>query len=130
MKRLHNHPILKKYRKSLRNRSTRAEVALWKLIKKRQLKGRKFRRQYSIGRYIIDFYCYEESLAVEVDGPIHETSFQMAYDAERTAFLEGHGVTVIRVQNEEVFREPDTVLRYISSHFRGCDPSAPKGHLP
>jgi very-short-patch-repair endonuclease len=63
-----NRKYLETNRKWLRNNSTSAEAALWKLLKNKQLEGRKFRRQQSIGKYIVDFYCSQEKLIVELDG--------------------------------------------------------------
>ncbi|WP_255518216.1 endonuclease domain-containing protein [Fulvivirga sp. M361] len=65
---LYNKPELKKFRKELRNNGTSAEATLWTMLKNKQLEGRKFRRQYSVGYYILDFYCTSERLAIELDG--------------------------------------------------------------
>jgi very-short-patch-repair endonuclease len=65
---LFNRKGLKSFRSSLRKRSTSAEVALWELLRSKQLDGRKFRRQYSIGSYIVDFCCPSEKLVIELDG--------------------------------------------------------------
>jgi very-short-patch-repair endonuclease len=69
--RIHNRVELKPFRKKLRNNSTSAEATLWTYLKNRQLEGRKFRRQHSIGNYIADFYCPEEQLVIELDGEGH-----------------------------------------------------------
>jgi len=69
-----NRKSLKSFRSSLRNRSTSAETALWEMLKSRKLKGRKFRRQYSIGSYIVDFCCPSEKLIIELDGAPHGES--------------------------------------------------------
>jgi very-short-patch-repair endonuclease len=66
--RIFNKPELKQYRKTLREKSTSAEVALWNLLKNKQLEGRKFRRQYSLGKYIADFCCPAEKMIIELDG--------------------------------------------------------------
>jgi very-short-patch-repair endonuclease len=66
-----NRKSLKSFRSSLRNRSTSAEAALWEMLKSRKLEGRKFRRQYSIGSYIVDFCCPAEKLVIELDGAPH-----------------------------------------------------------
>ena len=68
---LFNRKALKSFRKSLRNRSTSAEAALWVMIKSRKLDGRKFRRQYSIENCIVDFCCPSEKLVIELDGDPH-----------------------------------------------------------
>lgn len=108
---------LKKRRRQLRKRATPAERALWNMLRKHQLGGRKFRRQHSIGSYIVDFYCPSESLAVELDGADHDDPARAAYDSERTAFLNEHGVNVIRFENGHVFDQPDVVLAAIAHHF-------------
>ena len=79
-----NLPPLKPRRRELRTYGTSAEAALWNLLKKRQLRGRKFRRQHSVGRYILDFYCPSERLAIELDGAHHYTPAGQDHDARRT----------------------------------------------
>jgi very-short-patch-repair endonuclease len=68
----HNRPELKEVRKKLRNQATPAEAALWKLLSGKKCGGLKFRRQHSVGPYILDFYCPEAKLAIEVDGNAHD----------------------------------------------------------
>ena len=67
---IHNRPVLKSRRKELRNNSTSAEKLLWGMLQHSNLGGYKFRRQHSVGAYILDFYCPSEKLAVELDGAI------------------------------------------------------------
>ena len=74
---------------------TPAEAALWKRLQKRQLEGRRFRRQHSVGPFILDFYCPEEKLAVELDGAVHDDPGRSEYDDERTASLQAHGSRVL-----------------------------------
>ena len=69
---LHDRNYLRKYRKSNRKSLTPAEAVLWNYLKRRKLDGRKFRRQHSIGNYIVDFYCANETLIVELDGLVHQ----------------------------------------------------------
>jgi len=66
-----NRKYLKSFRSSLRNKSTSAEAVLWNILKSKNLNGRKFRRQHSIGNYIVDFYCASEKLVIELDGNPH-----------------------------------------------------------
>lgn len=115
---LHNRKYLKGFRKELRNNSTKAESRLWKVLRKRQLGDRKFRRQHSIGNYIVDFYCPEEKLIVELDGAVHHNTFNEAYDFKRTRELEKMGFTVIRFENRWVFEQMDMVLDGIQNAFR------------
>lgn len=119
---LTNSPELKPFRKTLRNFSTPAERVLWGYLKNRQLQGRKFRRQFSIGDYIVDFYCVEEKLAVELDGQPHFTAAGTQYDAERDAYLNHLGVRVLRFENKLVFRALDSILSEIEAQFQQSRP--------
>src|SRR5687768_5169675 len=100
---LHTRQALKPRRTQLRRNLTPAEATLWKALKKSQLSGRKFRRQHSVGKYVLDFYCVEEWLAVELDGEVHRRGPTRAADMERTAFLNSVGIEVIRFENFLVF---------------------------
>ncbi len=124
---LHNRRILKSRRKKLRNHGTSAEAVLWNVLKKSQLHGRKFRRQHSIGRFIVDFYCPVERLIVEVDGPIHDHPVRAAYDARRTAYLERLGFRLIRIRNEDVFASPEAAAAYIATFFLDDSPAKSLG---
>ncbi len=110
-------PILQEFRTNLRKRLTPAEAALWRSLKGSKLDGRKFRRQHSVGNYILDFYCPEERLAVELDGQVHRNEQAEAYDAARRDFLARHRIKVIRFENFLVFDERDYVLERIKSFF-------------
>jgi very-short-patch-repair endonuclease len=114
---VHNKKELEDRRKLLRNNLTSAEAALWALLKGKQVEGRKFRRQHSIGYYIIDFYCPLEKLAVELDGQHHFTEEGQAHDKERTRYLSTLNIRVVRFENEEVFQRPEEVLAEIKRHF-------------
>ena len=98
---------LKSFRSFLRNKATSAEAALWDIIKSRQLEGRKFRRQYSIGNYIVDFCCPSEKLIIELDGDPHGEYNKIQLDENRDKFLESLGFTVLRFENRFVFQEPE-----------------------
>ena len=113
-----NKPGLKAFRKELRNNATAAEATLWKFLKQKQLKGRKFRRQYSIGKYIVDFYCPAEKLVIELDGDGHFSSAGYVNDQERTRFIEEQGVRVVRFENDDVFDDLENVLGKISDCFQ------------
>jgi len=93
---LHNRKYLKAQRQDLRNNLTPAEAELWKYLKGAQLAGRKFRRQHSIGNYILDFYCPAERLVVELDGQVHQHLITAQADAERDEKLQALGIQVIR----------------------------------
>jgi very-short-patch-repair endonuclease len=115
---LNNSPELKKRRRDLRNNLTKAEVTLWKYIKGNQLEGRKFRRQFSVGNYILDFYCFEEKLAIELDGKEHYTEGSYEYDLSRDSFLKAQGITILRFENEDIFKCTEEVLEKIKSYFK------------
>lgn len=115
---IHNRKELKPYRKELRNNLTPAEVTLWLELKGKQLEGRKFRRQHSVGSYILDFYCPSERLCIELDGAQHFTEEGMAYDQERTEYLNSLNIRVIRFKNLDVFERMEMVLSEIKKNFR------------
>jgi very-short-patch-repair endonuclease len=119
MSRLNNKPLLTVRRKRLRNNGTPAEAYFWLFLKKRQVEGRKFRRQFSVGKYIVDFYCPSERLAIELDGQHHFTDPEaVTYDQKRTLYLQNQGITVIRFSNSEIFQHTDVVLELIKKQFR------------
>jgi very-short-patch-repair endonuclease len=98
--------------KVLRKSMTNAEKILWSRLRRRQLNGLFFRKQHPYGIYIIDFFCHELNLAVEVDGKIHLD--KISYDNERTKYLESTGITVIRFTNNDVEARIDYVLDKIA----------------
>ena len=111
---LFNRKGLKSFRSSLRKRSTSAEAELWEMLKSKQLDGRKFRRQYSIGSYIVDFCCPSEKLVIELDGDSHGEYHKIQEDENRDKYIESLGFTVLRFENRFVFREPE----YLKSEIR------------
>ncbi|WP_201980783.1 endonuclease domain-containing protein [Hymenobacter rubidus] len=113
----HNLPQKKEARRTLRNTLTPAEATLWKCLKGGQLAGRKFRRQHSVGAYILDFYCPEERIAVELDGAGHFTVAGSLHDAARTDYLNTLGIQVIRFENKLIWSALDDVLQTIASKF-------------
>ena len=102
--------ILSKARR-LRKQSTDSERAVWRILRNRELKGYKFRRQTPIGPYIVDFVCFEQKLVVEIDGGHHEA--RSNYDNERTRCLESRGFRVLRFWNNQVLQERGSVLEAI-----------------
>ena len=100
----------------LRDNPTPAEIMLWEIIQKKQISGFKFRQQHKIGPYIVDFYCHSVNLAIEVDGPIHQT--RQEYDANRTEWLNLIGVKVIRFSNEEVLNNSAQVKMRILEELK------------
>lgn len=114
---IYNKRYLSSNRKKLRNNLTPAEAGLWKYLKNKQLKGRKFRRQYSIGNYIVDFYCPEEHIAVELDGNIHQYDSVHTSDKQKEEYLESLGIKVLHFENKLVFELLETVLKRITDSF-------------
>ena len=101
--------------RELRRASTPAEEKLWEALRGRHLAGLKFRRQHPYGPFVLDLFCVEHQLAVEVDGGIHTMPAQTARDAERAAFLQTRGIRVLRFTNEEVENSLDEVLKAIKA---------------
>jgi very-short-patch-repair endonuclease len=118
----YNKKILQANRKKLRNNLTPAEAALWELIKNKKLDGRKFRRQHSIGNFILDFYCPEEKLAIELDGDDHYWDEGMKRDKIKTTYIKSHGIEILRFENKLVFKNPEFVLNTIKNKFRDTTP--------
>lgn len=109
MGKIHNIRSQKQIRKNLRNNMTRSEIILWSKLKEKQL-GYKFRRQHGIGKYIVDFYCSELKLIIEVDGDVHGFNNQIAKDRERQDYLESLGSIIYRYTNNDIKNNLDGVL--------------------
>ncbi len=97
-------------RRHLRNSMPRAEVFFWMHLKNRQVLGYKFRRQHSIGYYVLDFYCPKLKLAIEIDGPSHFTSKAIKYDRQRQEYIESFGIKFFRVTNYDIYKNIDGVI--------------------
>jgi len=113
---LYNNQSFKTRRKELRKNQTEAEKILWNKIKNKQLDAYKFFRQYSVGPYILDFYCPLIRLAIELDGGYHKK--EKIYDEERERFLSGNFIKTIRFKNEEVVNNMENVLKVIRENFK------------
>ncbi len=110
---VHNIKNLKENRKTLRNSLTPAEAKLWSFLKNSQLENIKFRRQHSVGPYVLDFFCPLEKLCIELDGAAHFTDYGHEYDMARTEYLEALNIRVLRFENKNVFENPEGVLEEI-----------------
>ena len=110
------YPLLKQDVRQLRVKSTEAEMVLWKFIRSKQL-GCKFRRQYIIDQYIVDFVCLEKQLIIEIDGKYHATGEQQELDRVRENRLISLGYKVIRFTNEEVTNNIEQVIESIKNHL-------------
>jgi very-short-patch-repair endonuclease len=114
---INNRPELKEIRKSLRNNSTSAEATLWLRLKKKKVMGYRFRRQFSVGYYILDFYCPKAKLAIELDGAHHYTDEGHSNDKHRDEHLQEMGITVLRFENNLIFNSLDNVIEEIKSYL-------------
>ncbi len=98
--------------RDLRRASTPPEQLLWLALRNGQIGGLKFRRQHPIGPYVVDFYCHNAELVVEVDGMSHDD--KAAQDAAKTKHIESQGLRILRVTNEDVMHDLDAVTREIA----------------
>lgn len=101
------------YARQLRKTQTDAEHFIWYLLRGRRFGGFKFRRQHPVGYYIVDFYCHEANLVIELDGGGHAEEQQVEYDTVRSKELEGAGIYVLRFWNHDVLQKTETVLEVI-----------------
>ena len=117
-------PALISLARQLRREQTNAERLLWRLLRNKRFCGLKFRRQHPIEPYVLDFYCHEERLGIELDGGQHAAPATQRSDTARTAFLESKGITIVRFWNHEVLQDPVAVLERL---YRALGPSPPVG---
>ena len=108
-------PKLKVRSQKLRNDMTKGEVILWQRLKQSRMMGYDFDRQKPIDQFIVDFYCKALSLAVEIDGSVHDSEAAQAYDAERQTRLEGLGIRFLRFRDEAVKTHPNAVCQQIAT---------------
>ncbi|MEH2173445.1 endonuclease domain-containing protein [Nostoc sp.] len=114
MTELYNKTSEKEKRRSLRNNMPSAEKIVWEKLKNRQIYGCKFRRQYSIDVFVVDFYCPELKLAIEIDGDSHFQEGVQVYDYERQCFLESKGTCFLRFTNQQVYQELEGAIAIIA----------------
>ncbi len=105
-------------RKELRHNMTKAEVLLWIELKGRKVMGYKFRRQFGIDIYVVDFYCPELKLAIEVDGATHFTDEDIAYDKDRQERIEQLGVRFLRFTNLDIYDSLECVMEVIRNKIK------------
>ena len=98
----------------LRQSPTRGEALLWEALRGRRLQGFKFRRQHPLGRLVVDFYCAEARLAVEIDGPAHDSDAARAHDRDRDQYMKDGGIGMVRVRDVDVEHDFGGVLTKIS----------------
>jgi very-short-patch-repair endonuclease len=94
---------------------------MWDKLKDKQYKGYKFRRQHPIHKFIVDFYCHELKLIIEIDGKYHESEEQKNRDLNRTELLKFQGLSEIRFTNEEVMNDIGSVLKKLEEQINSSD---------
>ena len=110
----HNLRKRKEMRQTLRTHGTSAEAMMWKMLKGKQMEGAKFRRQFNIEPYILDFYCPEYRICIELDGDGHYSADGYEHDQKRNTYLyEKYGITTLRYENKDVFQFPETICKQI-----------------
>ncbi len=118
MTRIFNQTSEKEKRRKLRKESPQAELRLWYRLRHRQLLGCRFRRQYSVGAYVLDFYCPQLRLAIEIDGGSHFQPGSPEYDEQRQREIEALKIRFLRFRNDQVFENLDGVLESIAEIVR------------
>jgi len=109
-------------RRQLRLNGTKAEACLWKMLKNRQVAGLRFRRQHAVGPYVVDFYCPDINLVIELDGFHHFTPEGQEHDERRTEFINGAtGIHILRFENQVVFDNPEMILTAIEEYKEGYE---------
>ena len=123
---------MKQLRRQLRSNGTPAEGALWNILKGKKVGGLQFRRQYSVGQHILDFYCPALKLAIELDGNYHYNAANSEHDMDRgEELLNNYGIQTLRFENRIVFEQPQTIVDSVLMILgeRGSKVSTPPGPL-
>jgi very-short-patch-repair endonuclease len=118
MTKIYNRTSEKNKRRMLRSNMPKAELILWSKLKSKGLDKYKFRRQYSVGKFVIDFYCPRLKLAIEVDGDSHFSDGSEVCDKERQNFIESFGISFLRFTNREIYENLDEVLAEIENQMK------------
>ena len=103
--------------RELRKKQTPSEAVMWELLRDRRFMNLKFRRQHQVGECVVDFYCDEHKLAVELDGPVHDEARQAKKDKTRDSYLQSLGLTVLRLHNEDFLADPEAALTKIAQAY-------------
>lgn len=111
-------PIQFEFAQQMRKEPTKAESILWTYLSGKQMQGLKFRRQHPLDNFILDFYCHEIKLSIEVDGEIHQNEMQATYDKERTKYLQDKGINELRFKNETIINRITDALNEIEKTIR------------
>jgi len=108
--------------REMRKTPTPAELILWETLRGRKILDRKFRRQFALDCFVLDFYCQELKLVIELDGGIHSEPGQAAHDENRDGYLRSLGCTILRFPNEAVLRDLKTVILKIADSIDALTP--------
>jgi len=120
-------PEIVRRARTMRKHPTDAEARLWYFLRNRQLGGVKFRRQHPVGRYILDFYCHERRLGIELDGGQHAEARRAKYDVRREDELAEEGINVIRIWNIDALQNTEGVLQHIWDSLHALTPALSQG---
>ncbi len=115
---IYNLPSKESHRKELRSHPTKVETILWRNLKSRRLAGKKFRRQFSVDPYIVDFFCPDSRVTIELDGAGHFTMLGGERDARKLAYLEKCGIRVLHFENKLIYTGLEWVLEVIKEALR------------
>ncbi len=118
---IYNRKNQKRVRQYLRSSAPEAERLLWTHLKASRLSGYKFRRQQGVGQYVVDFYCPEKKIAIEIDGATHWTEQEQKKDNKRQKSIETFGIQVLRFTNDDVYTNRDEVLNAILEALEKSD---------
>ena len=108
----------KNKRRNLRQHQTEAEKLIWRFLRNKQLLDVKFKRQYSVDHFVIDFYSPELKLAIEVDGASHNDPSKQVYDKRREKYLKNFDITFVRIKDEELFGNPNKAFDKIENEVK------------
>jgi len=107
--------------REFRNKPTKTENRLWQVINRDKILGYRFRRQYIIAGFILDFYCPKLKLGIEVDGSIHNLKDNIGYDLKRENIIKQYNINIIRFTNEDVENNVLTVLKRLNEHIKSIE---------
>ena len=124
---IHYYPQLKERARQLRNESTQTEIMLWKYLKRKQRLGYDFHRQKPIDNYVVDFFCNQLQLAIEIDGLTHQVDEVYENDKRKEAKLNQLGIKVLRFQDDDVLNNIENVLLHIERYIQYSERQI---HLP
>ena len=115
----------KNKRRELRQRQTHTDEIVWPRIRNRKMLGLKFKRQYSIDKFVLDFYCSELKIAIEIDGSIHELEEINLYDIQRQKYIEGYGIIFIRITNKEISDNSELAFKNLENKIKNLKSPSP-----